>query len=113
VRDALAAEDPVARFLEHDFRLHDYFIHASRNGRLIRMLATLRSQVSLFQIRDTGYPRRMERALDDHERILQALIAGQTEAAAEHLANHIDNSRDGVLTDIFHVPAEAKEGERG
>lgn len=96
-------EHPVALFLQHDFQLHNLWIRASRNGRLLRMLAALRSQVSLFQIRDTGYPWRMETALNDHERILHALIQDQTDQAADALADHIDSSKDGVLADIFDV----------
>lgn len=94
---------PVSLFLQHDFHLHNLWIHASRNGRLIRMLAALRSQVSLFQIRDTGYPWRMEIALNDHERILLALIQGNADEAAAALADHVNTSRDGVLADMFNT----------
>lgn len=100
---ARLAERPAALLLQHDFRLHNLLIRASRNGRLIRLLAALRSQVSLFQIRDSGYSHRLETTLDDHERILLALIEGKTDQAAAHLADHIANSKNGVLADIFGV----------
>jgi DNA-binding GntR family transcriptional regulator len=99
-------ERPAALLLQHDFRLHNLLIRASRNGRLIRLLAALRSQVGLFQIRDSGYSRRLETTLDDHERVLLALIAGRTDDAAGHLADHIASSRDGVLTDLFDIEAD-------
>lgn len=94
-------ERPVAAFLRHDFQLHNLLIHASENGRLIRILAALRSQVSLFQIRDTSYPHRLERSLDGHELVLRALLAGQTENAANLMSEHIASARDGVLADLF------------
>jgi DNA-binding GntR family transcriptional regulator len=95
-------ERPVVPFLQHDFQLHNLIIHASANGRLIRILAALRSQVGLFQIRDAaGYPNRLELSLDGHERVLLALLAGETERAALLLAEHIHASKVGVLADMF------------
>ena len=95
-------DHPVVPFLQHDFQMHNLIIHASRNGRLIRILAALRSQVSLFQIRDTaGYPNRLERSLDGHEHVLRALIAGETERAADLMAAHIATAKAGVLADMF------------
>jgi DNA-binding GntR family transcriptional regulator len=107
LRTQLAA-DPVVPFLQHDFQFHNLLIHASRNGRLIRILAALRSQVSFFQIRDTGYPYRMEAALSGHERVLLALLDGRIEVAAHLLADHIVESKSGVLADMF-ASADGKE----
>jgi DNA-binding GntR family transcriptional regulator len=103
------AEPPVLAFLQHDFQFHNLIIHASGNGRLIRLLASLRSQVSLFQIRDTGYAHRLAIALDGHERVLRALLEGDTIEAARRLDDHITMSRDGVLEDFFALPI----GEHG
>lgn len=97
-------DDQVVPFLQHDFQVHNFLIHASGNGRLIRLLAALRSQVSFFQIRDTGYPHRMEVALDGHERVLLALLDGRTEDAAQLLADHIAAAKAGVLADMFANP---------
>ena len=101
------ATNPVRDFLQHDFQFHNLVIHSSGNGRLNRILATLRAQVSIFQIRDTGFPHRIPAALDGHERILNALLADQVELAAGYLADHIAVSRDAVLADFF--PHEATD----
>ena len=55
----------------------------------------------MFQTQDTFYPRRMEIALNDHELILLALLAGNVDEAAECLARHIRHENEGVLADIF------------
>lgn len=91
----------IPEFLEHDFLFHNVLIQASGNGRLIRTLATLRSQVSIFQIRDTEFPGRMERALEEHEAVLEALLAGRWDEAADLLATHIIVAKERVLADIF------------
>jgi DNA-binding GntR family transcriptional regulator len=92
---------PISLFLQCDFRLHTLLIRASGNGRLINYLSTLRSQFSMFQVKDTRYPKRMEAALDDHEQILLALLEGNIDKAAEFLAAHIAHAKANVLADIF------------
>jgi DNA-binding GntR family transcriptional regulator len=94
-------QHPVSLFLQGDFRLHTLFIRASGNGRLIHYLSTLRSQFSMFQVKDTRNPMRMEPALNDHEQILLALLEPDIEKAAKLLAAHIVRSKEFVLADIF------------
>ena len=95
------ADTPIVPCLQHDFRFHNLLIHAADTGRLTRLLAGLRSQVSIFQIRDTGYPHRLEMALDGHERILLALLAGRIEDAAVLVGDHIAEAKAAVLADMF------------
>jgi len=93
--------NPVLHFLQADIRFHMLITRASGNGRLIHSLSLLRSQLCMFQTQDTFYPRRMEIALNDHEQILLALLAGNVDEAAECLASHIRHAKEGVLADIF------------
>lgn len=92
---------PVLRFLQVDIRFHMLITRASGNGRLIHSLSLLRSQICMFQMQDTLYPKRMEIALHDHERVLRALLTGNVDEAAEFLSRHIRNAKEGVLADIF------------
>ena len=98
---------PVLRFLEVDIGFHMLITRASGNGRLIHSLSMLRSQLCMFQMQDTFYPKRMEMALNDHEQILLALLAGNVDEAADCLSRHIWHAKEGVLADIF---LEGKEG---
>src|SRR3989442_12432541 len=77
---------PVLRFLQVDIRFHMFITRASSNGRLINSLSMLRSQLSMFQIQDTFYPRRMEMALNDHAQVLRALLADNADEPAKILA---------------------------
>jgi len=92
---------PVLHFLQVDIRFHMFITRASGNGRLIHSLSMLRSQICMFQMQDTSYPKRMEIALNDHEQILLALLAGNVDEAADCLARHIRHAKEGVLADIF------------
>lgn len=100
----------VILHLQADLKLHNLLIHASGNGRLIRMLGALRSQQTLFQYWDTSYPQRNEAASYEHERIVRALRARDAEAASRAMAEHIVKARDRVLTDLFHVLAPSESG---
>lgn len=92
---------PVLRFLQVDIRFHMLITRVSGNGRLIHSLSLLRSQICMFQMQDTLYPKRMEIALNDHEQVLQALLAGNVDEAADCLTRHILHAKEGVLADIF------------
>ena len=98
---------PVLRFLEVDIGFHMLITRASGNGRLIHSLSMLRSQLCMFQMQDTFYPKRMEIALNDHEQILLALLAGNVDEAADCLSRHILHAKEGVLSDIFLEGKEA------
>ncbi len=99
--------NPVLRFLQVDIRFHMLITRASNNARLIHSLSMLRSQHTMFQMQDTYYPQRMEIALNEHEQILLALLAGNIDEAAHRLTRHIQHAKEGVLADIF---LERKEG---
>jgi DNA-binding GntR family transcriptional regulator len=112
VRDALQKERDdrsVLLHLEADLKLHNLLIQASGNGRLIRILAGLRSQQTLFQYWDTSYPERNEAAADEHEVILLALTVGDTVKAEAALEQHISNARTRVLTDLFGTDGESHD----
>jgi len=94
-------QNPIYLFLQNDLRMHNMIIRASGNSRLIQILATIRSQHGLFQFRDSFYPGRILRALEDHERILLCLLEGDFGRAEEQLAQHIRNSMEGILVDLF------------
>jgi hypothetical protein len=94
--------------LEADLKLHNLLIQNSGNGLLIRLLAGLRSQQTLFQYWDTSYPERNEAAADEHEDILHALAEGDTARAEALLEQHIVNARIRVLMDLFGIHAESQ-----
>ena len=111
VREALRVERDdrsVLLHLEADLKLHNLLIQTSGNGLLIRLLAGLRSQQTLFQYWDTSYPERNEAAADEHEVILRALAEGDTSRAEVLLEQHIVNARIRVLMDLFGITAESQ-----
>lgn len=114
VRDALRRtpdQRAIVLDLRADLSFHNLLIQASGSGRLIRMLAALRSQQTLFQYWDTSFPQRCELAADEHERIVLALSARNTEQASGFMAQHIMNAKNRVLEDLFGVEDGAAQSE--
>jgi DNA-binding GntR family transcriptional regulator len=112
VRAALRTErddHSVLLHLEADLKFHNLLIQTSGNGRLIRILAGLRSQQTLFQYWDTSYPERNEAAADEHEIILISLVRGDTAQAETSLEQHIVNARSRVLLDLFGLDGESHD----
>ncbi len=98
VQEGLVRSDPRRGFWTSTFSAQDIHEIYDLRGAQESML---RSQLSMFQMQDTFYPERMAIALNDHEQVLLALLAGNVEEAADCLARHIRNAKEGVLADIF------------
>jgi DNA-binding GntR family transcriptional regulator len=67
----------------------DVMSEGSGNGRLARVLGELRSVLLLIASTSLQASGREERSLDEHERILKALQAGDADAAARATVEHI------------------------
>ena len=84
-----------------DRRFHVAIAHASRNAALVLLVNTLWDQrmASPMQERlETLFapPERFTAALDDHQRILDAVVAGDVEAAREAMRAHLVRVRESL-----------------
>jgi DNA-binding GntR family transcriptional regulator len=93
--------ESTRRFFESDARFHQALIDAARNQRISEMV----SQARLFA-RVFGRRRHSETEIDRemilevhvaHRRILDAVLAGKPDLAAEEMRSHIVASRDGAV----------------
>jgi DNA-binding GntR family transcriptional regulator len=85
------------QFLEVDRSFHRRLAELAGNARLRAMLEGLWAQIAVFQ--RAGLFRRswLDVALRDHRAVIDALIAGEVNAAAGHLEAHIDHVKRLVL----------------
>ena len=81
--------------------LHRRLLEISGHGTAARLIATLKSQLVRFQYRTIMLPGRSERSFGEHRAIVEAVAAGDGEAA-----------QAAMLTHLSHV-AEALRGEVG
>lgn len=87
-------------FLEVDQGFHRWLVEHSGNQRLIAIVGGLWAQISVFQRAGTHIPGWMEIAIGQHRTIIDSLLAGEIDAAADALEEHIRDMKTRVLADI-------------
>lgn len=103
--------DAALAFLEVDQGFHQWLIEGSGNQRLISIVNGLWAQVSVFQRAGTHVPGWMETALQQHRAIIELLIAGQGNEAADALEFHILDMKARVIADFASGPHDATDAE--
>ena len=81
--------------------LHGRILEISAHGTVARLIATLKSQLVRFQYRTILLPGRSEHSFGEHAAIVEAIAAGDSDAAEQAMRTHLS-----------HV-AEALRGETG
>lgn len=111
-----ADPDDWLRFTDADARFHAAIANASGNAYLAVAIATSRDMqrdvVKLF----SHQPGSIKSAIDHHQHILDAIITGDAEAAATHMAEHIDYTAGIIQLELSSAKrdeAPSATGEHG
>ncbi len=76
--------------------LHTRIIDISRHGTVSRLIATLKSQLVRFQYRTILLPGRSEHSFGEHAAIVQAIAAGDSQAAERAMRTHLSHVADAL-----------------
>lgn len=79
----------LEQIVESDTGFHALVYKASRNDRLVQILANLREQIQRFRATSLAVPGRIKNAIEEHRAIVEALANHDVEKAQELAANHI------------------------
>lgn len=117
LRRGLARQRAAARsagegypFKSLDVDYHSAIVRASGNGYLIKFLAEdYHGLIDLCRRQQRRRPERAERALQEHQRIVDALADRDPELAELTMRRHIANARQDIL-DHMTPPPQADEG---
>jgi DNA-binding GntR family transcriptional regulator len=90
-------EFSIAEWVKTDRDMHCYIVEASGNDYLRGIYATIMDLIQRMRITSGKMPHRMKETNREHVIILDALLAGEDDKAAELMAAHITSSRDAVL----------------
>lgn len=85
-------------------KLHSEIRRIADHATASRLLSTLRSQIVRFQYRAILFPGRAALSLAEHEEIVEAICAGDAEAAASAMGKHL-----GEVTDNLRQAIEASK----
>lgn len=95
--EALLAKQAVTAEEYHllDDHIHEGIARASGNQTLRSIVVDLRRKTAMFDLRRV--PERFRPSCEEHLSILRAIRSGQSAAAQQATANHIDNVRQSIL----------------
>lgn len=79
----------LEQIVEADTDFHALVYKASRNNRLIQILANLREQIQRFRATSLAVPGRIKNAIEEHRAIVEALANHDVEKAQELASSHI------------------------
>lgn len=101
LRSSIAkASEGVAAEAHYPFELdlHRLIVDAAGNPELSRFLSLVNQQIRLGRARSGWEPQRAPSAVKEHVAIVDAVAAGDPDAAAAAMQAHLENSLDSVST---------------
>lgn len=100
---AQAPGQPADRALVRDIDegLHGAISDAVENQQLSSIIRTMRRQTQMFDLR--AVPERLEDTCREHLEILDAVEAGNGEAAAQAMAAHLSRVRDSIINRLARL----------
>lgn len=93
-----AGKDDPEQFYEANARLHEAIYRASRNGYIEKQTLTLRNRLEPYRRTITFHSGLMEKSMDEHQRVMDAIFKMDEAAALQSMGNHFDTLRTDVVT---------------
>ncbi len=78
-------------------RFHSLMQHLSGNSRLGNLSNNLHEQVYRYRIKSLKVKGRIEKSLNEHKKIIEALIRHDSEQAKKFCQEHLDNALQNIL----------------
>lgn len=92
-----AGQNDLDGIVHTDTDFHDIIYKASRNERLIQIVNNLREQIQRFRTTSLAFPGRMQIAVDEHRRIVEAISERNVALARALAQEHIENAENSML----------------
>lgn len=99
--------DSLEEMVQSDTDFHALLYKASRNERLINILANLREQIERFRTTSLAVPGRPKTAIQEHRAMVDAIARHDVEDAQSLAAAHIENAAN-IMYDALREIARGK-----
>ncbi len=80
--------------------LHGRILEISGHATTARLIATLKSQMVRFQYRTILLPGRSERSFGEHSALIEAIAAGDPDAAEQAMRTHLSHVADALRGEV-------------
>lgn len=107
----IIAEGNLPEFVDSDTKFHDSLYRCSRNQRLIQMLSNLRDEIQRFRSVSLAFPGRMQEALEEHRKIVEALAERNILQAQTTAWEHIEKAENSLLETIRRTQPEGVDSD--
>ncbi len=91
----------IRSFINLDAKFHETIARLSGSKRLLELAMTLRRHMLRYRIESIYLKDNVERAIEGHKRIVDAIENGRNDKVDEALIAHIDTSREDILKYAF------------
>ncbi|MEL7567138.1 MAG: GntR family transcriptional regulator [Dehalobacterium sp.] len=92
-----AGHNDLNGIVNTDTDFHDIIYKASRNERLMQIVNNLREQIQRFRTTSLAFPGRMQIAVDEHRRIVDAISERNVDLARALAQEHIENAENSMM----------------
>ncbi len=91
----------IRRFIETDIKFHQAIIGTSKNKKLLKLFTYIHNAQRLLMIPSARISGRMEKAIQEHLGILDAIEDGALDLAVERLGSHIQQVKSAVVQEYL------------
>lgn len=107
--EAAAESGDVAGYSQANADFHEALYEGCRNRYLADQIRTIRNRTSLYRVSVFQLPGRMRQSAQDHSRIVDAVLRGDTLAAQGEMVDHINVGGTGFAEFISLLPEQMLE----
>ncbi len=90
-------KDDFDPFIKVDTAFHHLLVRLSKNERLRRLMSNLDNQIRLCRLESFSVPGRAKKSLEEHQRIIEAMLKENAEEAEDLLRQHSRNAKNNIL----------------
>ena len=87
----------IDKIVETDIEFHGLLYQVSRNERLVTIISNLKEQLARFRTLSMSYPGRLQQTLEEHRAMVEAIAAGDVEAARDAAERHMEQAEETLL----------------
>lgn len=87
----------IDKIVATDIEFHGLLYQVSRNERLVTIISNLKEQLARFRTLSMSYPGRLQKTLEEHRAMVEAIAAGDVDAARDAAERHMEQAEETLL----------------
>lgn len=100
IEGQIQRKDSMDKIVATDIKFHGLLYQVSRNERLVTIINNLKEQLARFRTLSMSYPGRLQETLKEHRAMVEAIAAGDVDAARDAAERHMEQAEETLLKAI-------------